>query len=81
MKDTDKAISYLENAVVECDPWLLWIAADPRFDNLRGDSRFDELLRRIGFQNVGDEHQNFGSNIQKATPAVELEQVRDACMV
>ena len=52
LKDTDKAISYLENAVAECDPWLLWLAADPRFDNLRFDPRFNDLIRRINFQNA-----------------------------
>ncbi|HEX3101777.1 MAG TPA: winged helix-turn-helix domain-containing protein, partial [Pyrinomonadaceae bacterium] len=54
LKDTDKAISYLENAVAECDPWLLWLASDPRFDNLRFDPRFNDLIRRINFQDAAN---------------------------
>ncbi|HEY0657463.1 MAG TPA: hypothetical protein VGD05_03270, partial [Pyrinomonadaceae bacterium] len=48
LNEPDKAFFYLENALAERDPWMLWIAADPRFDNLRLDSRFDELVRRVG---------------------------------
>ncbi len=45
--ETEKAFSYLEDALEKRDPWMLWIAADPRYDNLRGDSRFDELVKRV----------------------------------
>ena len=51
LKETDKAFVYLEDALEKRDPWMLWIAADPRYDNLRLDSRFDELLRRVGLKN------------------------------
>ena len=50
LKETDQAFFYLENALAERDPWILWIAADPRFDNLRSDSRFDELVKRVGLK-------------------------------
>jgi serine/threonine protein kinase len=50
LNETDKACFYLENALENRDPWLLWIAADPRFDNLRRDSRFDELVKCVGLK-------------------------------
>jgi tetratricopeptide (TPR) repeat protein len=48
LNETDKAFFYLENALEQRDPWILFIAADPRYDNLRLDTRFDELVRRVG---------------------------------
>jgi hypothetical protein len=39
-----------EKALAVRDTWMLWIATDPRFDNLRLDSRFDELIRRVGLK-------------------------------
>ena len=73
LKDTDKAISYLENAVAECDPWLLWLATDPRFDNLRFDPRFDDLIQRINFQNAADEYEICEPNSPKAVALKESE--------
>jgi serine/threonine protein kinase len=48
LNETDKACFYLEKAIEKRDPWILFIAADPRYDNLRSDTRFDELVRRVG---------------------------------
>ena len=48
LKDADKAISYLEEGLAERDPWMLWIATDPRCDNLRSDPRFDRLVKQVG---------------------------------
>ena len=45
--ETDRAVTYLKDAFEKRDPWMLWIAADPRYDNLRGDSRFCELVERV----------------------------------
>ena len=50
LNEIDKAIFYLEKGVAERDPWILWIDGDPRFDNLQSDSRFDELVRRVGLK-------------------------------
>ena len=46
--ERDRAFSYLVEGLAERDPWLLWIAADPRCDSLRADARFDQLLKQIG---------------------------------
>lgn len=45
----DEAFSCLNSAIEERDAWLVWLKTEPRFDSLRGDPRFEELLRRIGF--------------------------------
>lgn len=50
LNEADKAFFYLENALEIRDPWILWTAADPRFDNLRSDRRFDDLIKRIGLK-------------------------------
>lgn len=46
--DKEKALAWLDKAVSERDFAILSIKAAPAWDSLRGDPRFDELLRRIG---------------------------------
>jgi serine/threonine protein kinase len=48
LNEPDTAFSYLAEGVAERDPWMLWIAADPRCDSLRTDPRFNQLLKQIG---------------------------------
>ena len=43
------AIGHLERSYAQSDVWLVWINTDPRLDCLRADSRFQDLLRRVGF--------------------------------
>lgn len=45
--DKEQALSYLEKAYQERSTWLMWIKVDPRFDTLRLDPRFADLLRRM----------------------------------
>ena len=47
--DVDAAIGHLERSYTQSDVWLVWINTDPRLDCLRADSRFQDLLRRVGF--------------------------------
>ncbi len=49
LNEPDEAFAYLEKAFQDNDPWLIWINADPRYDVLRSDARFQDLLRRVGF--------------------------------
>ncbi len=42
-------MTWLERAYEEREPLLLFAKIDRRFDPLRSDPRFDDLLRRIGF--------------------------------
>ncbi len=47
--DADRAIACLKESSAQSDVWLVWLNRDPRLDRLRPDSRFQELLGRVGF--------------------------------
>ncbi len=47
--ETDEAMIWLERAYEEREPLLINAKTEPRLDPLRPDSRFQDLLRRIGF--------------------------------
>jgi serine/threonine protein kinase/tetratricopeptide (TPR) repeat protein len=46
--EKDEAFSWLEKAYGERDPYLTWLKVDDSVDPLRSDTRFRELLSRIG---------------------------------
>jgi serine/threonine-protein kinase len=46
--DLDPAFVWLERALEKRTPQLLHMPADPRFESLRSDPRYKDLLRRIG---------------------------------
>lgn len=48
LDDNDKAMELLEEAYINRDPLLRFIATGYEYDDLRGDPRFADLLRRIG---------------------------------
>jgi predicted ATPase/TolB-like protein/Tfp pilus assembly protein PilF len=53
--ELDAAFQWFDRAVEERSNWLISMAAEPRFDDIRSDSRFVDLLRRIGFRtSIGD---------------------------
>jgi tetratricopeptide (TPR) repeat protein len=47
--DTGRAFQWLEKAYQERDSQLAWLKAEPGFDRLRSDPRFQDLLRRMNF--------------------------------
>lgn len=47
--DTHQAIEWLEKGIDERSAGMVWIKQDPRFDALRGDSRFQDIVRRLRF--------------------------------
>ena len=49
MNDKEHAIQWLQNAYEGRSHWLVWLNLDPRFDNVRSDPRFADLLRRMHF--------------------------------
>lgn len=46
--DLDAAMGWLEDALEARQYELLWINVDPKYDPLRGDPRFDSLVKTIG---------------------------------
>jgi TolB-like protein/Tfp pilus assembly protein PilF len=52
---TDEAFRWLGKAYDECVEWMIYTNADPRLDPLRTDSRFSDLLKRLGFA-PGERH-------------------------
>jgi serine/threonine protein kinase len=46
--ERDQAFFWLGKAIEERDGWLVHFRGDPRYDPLRSDPRFADLLRRIG---------------------------------
>lgn len=46
--DLDAAFRWLETGLERRDPWITYLRADPAFDPVRDDARFDALARRVG---------------------------------
>jgi len=46
--EKDQAFEWLEGAYREHDTFLPWLNVDPEFDSLHSDTRFQDLVRRIG---------------------------------
>jgi len=44
----DRAIEFLEKSYAEHCHWLIYLHIDPSMDDLRDDSRFEDLLKRVG---------------------------------
>jgi len=47
--DNDRALEWLEKAYDEHADHLVLLKVDPLLDELRGDARFDALMKRVGF--------------------------------
>src|SRR5207244_1966931 len=47
--ERDEAFSWLERGFEQRDPKLVFLKVEPKWNNLRDDPRFQELLRRVGF--------------------------------
>lgn len=47
--EPDNAFTWLEKAYQDRSWWLVWLKMDPKMDSLRPDSRFVDLMRRVGF--------------------------------
>ena len=47
LEDYDAAFEWLDKAYAERFGWLIFLNVDPKFDKLRSDPRFTDLLRRL----------------------------------
>ena len=45
----DEALRLLQQVYDDRSESIVWLKVDPTFDALRGDPRFDALLKRVGF--------------------------------
>ena len=45
--NTDAALDWLELAMEERDGWLIYLNSFPRFDSLRDEDRFRDILNRL----------------------------------
>ncbi len=50
--EKDKAFQWLDRAYDERSEFLVGVKADPRFDYLRSDPRFIDLMQRLGFSDL-----------------------------
>jgi serine/threonine protein kinase/tetratricopeptide (TPR) repeat protein len=53
--EINKAIDYLQAAVKESSPWVLWLITEPKLDRLRHDERFMKLMEHVGLPSVSFE--------------------------
>jgi Flp pilus assembly protein TadD len=47
LKDLDQTFRYLELAYQDRSFWMCWLRIDPRFDGIRADPRYHDILRRM----------------------------------
>jgi adenylate cyclase len=47
--DTEKALDSLEKAFTDRDSLMVFLKVEPKWDNLRSDPRFIELMRKMNF--------------------------------
>jgi hypothetical protein len=47
----DQAFEWLDRAFREHSDQLIYLKVDPRLDSIRSDSRFTDLVRRVGVPN------------------------------
>jgi len=48
--ETNEAFAWLERGIEQRDPKMAFLKVEPKWNNLRGDPRFQNLMRRVGFQ-------------------------------
>jgi tetratricopeptide (TPR) repeat protein len=49
LRDLEAALTWLENAYEERSAWMVYLKTDSRFDPLRSEPRFCELMRKMNF--------------------------------
>ncbi len=47
--DKEQTLAGLNRCLEERSNWMVWLLKDPRWDPMRSDPRFQEIVRRVGF--------------------------------
>jgi len=47
MGNTERALEWLEKAYAEKSHWLVWLRLDPRWDRMRNETRFLDLVKKV----------------------------------
>ncbi len=47
LQEKEQALKYLDMAYADHSCWMIFLREDPRFDPIRGDARYQDLLRRM----------------------------------
>jgi DNA-binding winged helix-turn-helix (wHTH) protein/tetratricopeptide (TPR) repeat protein len=47
--ESDEALVWLERGYQQRDPKMVFLNVEPKWNNLRGEARFQDLLKRVGF--------------------------------
>ncbi|MBA3355164.1 MAG: tetratricopeptide repeat protein [Pyrinomonadaceae bacterium] len=50
LNEREKTLAWLERGYEERDPKMLFLKVEPKWNNLRADPHFQDLLRRVGFK-------------------------------
>ncbi|MDQ3666610.1 MAG: protein kinase [Acidobacteriota bacterium] len=50
LNERDKTLAWLERGYEQRDPKMVFLKVEPKWNNLRDDPRFQDLLRRVGFK-------------------------------
>jgi tetratricopeptide (TPR) repeat protein len=50
LDEQEETFVWLNKGFEERSVWLLWLKVEPKFDRLRSDARFVDLVRRVGLQ-------------------------------
>jgi serine/threonine protein kinase/tetratricopeptide (TPR) repeat protein len=48
LNEREQSLTWLEKAYRQHSPMMAWLKVDPRFDGIRPEPRFQELMRRVG---------------------------------
>src|SRR5262249_40318927 len=48
LRERENALHWLDRALEERSHWLIWLELDPRWDALRGEKHFQELVAKVG---------------------------------
>jgi serine/threonine-protein kinase len=46
--DKNQTFEWLQKALEDRSHWVIWLKCDPRFDSIRSDPRYGEVMRRMG---------------------------------